>query len=70
MNTTLNITSAVELIRDALALREYSEDARKSGEARGVTRLIDQANDADREALDKIRRAQALLEQMASEITA
>jgi hypothetical protein len=70
MNTTLNTTDVTELIRDAVELRGYSADARKSGEARSITRLINQANEADREALHKIRQAQEILELMIAEITA
>ena len=70
MNTTANGRQVLDLIRDAIALRDYSLDARKSGEARGVTRLIDQANEADQEALANIRQAQELLQGIISEITA
>ena len=67
---TTDLTKASALIHDVIALRDYSIDARKSGEARGVRRLIHQADEADQQALANVRQAQALLEAMASELSA
>jgi hypothetical protein len=67
MNTTTS-AGITSLISDAVSLRDYSVDARKSGEARNISRLVRQANDADRGALENIRQAQEILEAMAAEI--
>ncbi len=68
MNTTTP-AGITNLISDAVSLRDYSVDARKSGEARNISRLVRQANEADQQALDNIRQAQAILEAMAVEIS-
>lgn len=65
MNTTTNIISLVE---EAVSCMSFSDDMRKSAQATGKERQLNAADDAARDALEFIRKAQQRLDEMVAEI--
>jgi len=67
MNTTNNV---VAIVQEAVSCIAFSNDMRKSAAITGKQRQLNDAQDADRDALEYIRQAQQRLDEMVAQINA
>ena len=65
MNTTGNLAN---IVHEAMSCIAFGKDMRKSAVATGRKRQVESAQEAEREALEYIRQAQELLQEIAAEI--
>jgi hypothetical protein len=68
MNTNTTSSNVVDMVSEAVSCVRFSNDMRKSYEWSGKERQIAAALESAHEALEYIRRAQELLDQMVDDI--